>query len=125
MIIQQAIVTWHAPGTITVADGKWTWRAPYPGEVIVVGGYIPTLGSGAGASTDFQLRNQTQTKDILSTVGAFEVDSATNLLEGQVVNPANATFAKDDLIDLDCDAVATNPANAEVWAVVNLIMDDV
>lgn len=125
MIVQQAMVIWRAPGTITAADGKWTWKAPYAGEVISVGGYITTLGAGAGTSTDFQLRNQTQTKDILSTVGAYEVNSATNLLEGQVVSAANATFAANDVIDLDCDAVSTNPADAEVWAIVNLFLDDV
>jgi len=120
------MVVWRAPGTITVANGKWSWRAPYAGEVISVGGYITTLGSGAGTSTDIQLRNETDAnKDILSTVGAFEVNSATNLLEGQVVSAANATFAKNDVIDLDVDAVSTNPANAEVWAIVNLFMDDV
>jgi len=127
MIIQQAVIPpWRAPGTVTVANGKWSWRADYAGEFVSVGGYIPTLGSGPGTSTDIQLRNETDgNKDILSTVGAFEVDSATNLLEGQVVNPANATFAKDDVIDLDVDAVSTNPADASVWAVVNLFMDDV
>jgi len=126
MIIQQMTTPpWRAPGTITVADGKWSWKAPYAGEIVSVGGYITTLGSGAGTSTDIQLRNETQTKDILSTVGAFEVNSATNLLEGQVVSVANATFAKNDVIDLDVDAVSTNPADAEVWAVVNLFMDDV
>ena len=125
MIVQQIFVSWWAPGVITVADGKWSWKAPYAGEIISIGGYIQTLGAGAGTSTDIQLRNQTQAKDILSTVGAFEVDSATNLLEGQVVNPTNATFAAGDVIDLDCDAVSTNPATAQVWAIVSLFLDDV
>lgn len=126
MIVQQMMAIWRAPGTITVADGKWSWRAPYGGEVVKIGGYIKTLGSGSGTSTDIQLRNETDSdKDILSTVGAFEVDSATNLLEGQVVNPNNATFSADDVIDLDCDAISTSPADAEIWAIVNLFLDDV
>lgn len=123
MIVQQTVIQFHVVGTVTVADDKWKWKAPYAGEIVSVGGYITTLGSGAGTSTDFQLANGTT--DILSTVGAFEVDSATNLLEGQVVNANNATFDANDTIALDCDAVSTNPANAVIWAVVNLFMDDV
>ncbi|KKN82084.1 hypothetical protein LCGC14_0313510 [marine sediment metagenome] len=126
MIAQRAIVRWKANGTITVANGKWSKEMPYAGEIIEVGGYMTTLGSGGGTSTDFQLRNETDgNKDILSTVGAFEVDSGTKLLEGQVVDTTNASFAKDDVIDLDADAISTNPADAEIWAVVVFFMDDV
>lgn len=126
MVIQQALVQWHLVGTITTGDGKWSWRAPYAGEVIAVGGYIKTLGSGAATSTDIQLRNETDSnKDILSTVGAFEVDAATNLLQAQVINVNNASFAANDVIDLDVDAISTNPADAVIWAIVNLLVDDV
>jgi len=121
------LVSWRDVGAISTGDGQWSWRAPYGGEVVEVGGYISTLGGGSGDSTDYQLRNETNSNaDILSTVGAFEVDSATNLLEGQVVNPNNAPFDASDVIDLDCDASTTgSEANAEIWAIVNLFLDDV
>ena len=126
MVVQQALVQWHLIGTITTGDGKWSWRAPYAGEFTAVGGYIKTLGTGAGTSTDIQIRNETDSnKDLLSTIGAFEVNSATNLLEAQVINVTNASFAANDVIDLDVDAISTSPADAIIWAVINLFVDDV
>jgi hypothetical protein len=128
MLVQQAIERWHMIGAIaTNGDGKWAKAMPYAGEFISVGGSIKTLGTGAGTSSDFQLRNQTQSKDILSTVGAFEVNSATNLLEGAVVNQTNCIFAKGDVIDLDQDAHASgdDAADAVIEAVVVYFMDDV
>ena len=127
MVVQQTTVFLHAIGAITVADGKWKWKAPYAGEVIAVGGYIKTLGTGGGTGTDIQLRNETPAPDvdILSTVGRFDVTAATNLLQNQVVNVNNASFAAADIIGLDVDAISTGPADAVVWMVVNLFMDDV
>ncbi|KKK72197.1 hypothetical protein LCGC14_2906300 [marine sediment metagenome] len=127
MITQPMTVDLHDISTLTVADGQWTWKAPYAGELLAVGGYIKTLGTGAGTSSDFQVRNQTQTKDMLSTVGAFEVDSATNVLEGMVVDSTNYSFAVGDIIDLDCDARASgnDAADAVVWLVVLLFISDV
>jgi len=128
MITQQCTERWLLVGAIdTDGDGKWPKRMPYAGEFVSVGGTIATLGTGAGSSSDFQLRNETQAKDILSTVGAFEVDSATNLLEAAVVDPTTCSFAKDDVVDLDQDAHATNDdaADAVIEAVVVYFMDDV
>ena len=96
MLHQEVTIPLHLVGTITTGDGKWPWEAPYAGRVIQLKGTIKTIGSGAGTSTDFQLRNVTQAKDILATVGAFEVDSAINRLEGQVVNFTNCSFAAGD-----------------------------
>lgn len=127
MITQQVTIQFHDISTLAAADGQWTWKAPYAGEFLAVGGYIKTLGTGAGTSSDFQIRNQTQTKDVLSTVGAFEVDSATNVLESMVVSTTNYAFAAADVIDLDCDAIASgsDAADAVIWAVVHLFVDDV
>ena len=127
MIVQQVTERWHLIGVITVADGKWPKRMPYAGEVVSVGGAIKTLGTGAGSSTDIQLRNETQAKDILSTVGAFEVDAATNILQAAVVNQANCSFAKNDVVDLDVDIICTNAdsADAVIDVVVMYFMDDV
>lgn len=128
MITQQCTERWHLIGVINAnGDGKWSKKMAYAGEFVSVGGGIKTLGTGAGSSTDIQLRNETQAKDVLSTVGAFEVDSATNLLEAAVVNQATCSFAKDDVVDLDVDAHATNDdaADAVIDAVVVYFMDDV
>ena len=106
-----------ALGTLTVADGKSKWKAPFAGKIIAVDGWIKTLGSGATTSTDFQI--SCGTKDYLATVGAFEVDSATSLLESQVLVP-NTSFAAGDIIELDCDAVSTSPADAfiRLWVAI-------
>ena len=127
MVVQQATVFFHLIGAIATGDGKWKWKAPYAGEVIAVGGYIKTLGTGAGTGTTVQLRNSTPAPDVdvLSTVGRFDVDAATNLLQNQVINVNNATFAKSDLVELDVDAISTAPADAVVFILVNLFLDDV
>ena len=98
----------------TVADGKAKCVVPFAGEIVAVEGWIITLGSGGTTSTDFQVSNGAV--DYLKTVGAFEVDSATNLLEGQVL-AVNPTFDADDTLEIDCDAISTGPADAliRVW----------
>lgn len=127
MIVQQCTEQFHIKGVITVGDDKWPKEMPYAGEVVSVGGTIDNLGTGAGSSTDVQLRNKTQAKDILSTLGAFEVDSATRLLEGAAVNQANCSFAKGDVLTPDVDAIPTNSDSEEavIDVVVNYFMDDV
>jgi adenylosuccinate synthase len=98
----------------TVADGKAKCVIPFAGEIVAVDGYITTLGSGAGTSTDFQI--SCGAVDYLATKGAFEVNSATNLLESQVL-AVNPTFAAGATLEIDCDAISTSPANAllRVW----------
>jgi len=123
-IHQEMIVHLMASGVLTVANSKRKWVAPYAGELKKVSGFIETLGGGAGTSTDFQLRNATTGHDMLSTVGAFEVDSADNLLEGQVVDDIYAPFSKGDIIHLDCDAISTNPSDAHIDMTVVLFPDD-
>jgi len=108
----RACVELTASGTITVADGKAQCTMPFAGEIEDIQGYIETLGTGAGTSTDIQISNGAT--DYLTTVGAFEVDSATNLLEGQVL-ASNPAFEIDDIIELDVDAVSTNPADIHIW----------
>lgn len=122
MIAQPCVIPMVVPNVITVADGKAKWLAPYPGELKAVEGDITTLGAGAGTSTDFQISNGAT--DMLSTVGAFEVDSATNLMEGQVVDDTQAAFAAGDIIEADCDAVSTNPADALIRLHIVLFVDD-
>ena len=125
MIVQQTTQRLHLIGAITTGDGKWKWKPPYAGELLDVTGYIKTLGSGAGTSTDVQIRNATKAVDMLSTVGAFEVNSATNLLEGHVVSSANYAFSANDVINLDVDATSTSPADAVIDLLVILFVDDV
>jgi len=108
------------PGIQAVADDKAKYEAEYPGELKAVVGSITTLGTGAGSSTDFQLANGAT--DMLSTVGAFEVDSATSLLEGQVVDDTVAAFAAGDVIAADCDAIATNADAADVLLLLHVVL---
>jgi len=130
MIHQQFVIPLELKGTITTGDGgagtgKPRWKAPYAGNVEGLEGWIKTLGSGAGTSTDIQLRNSTANpdRDILSTKGTFEVNSATNLLEGQVVDAANAAFAAGDVIEVDVDAISTGPADATLYMAVGMFVD--
>lgn len=106
----------YALGTVSTGDNKWKTVAPYDGEILEFGGYIRTLGSGAGTSTDVQIRNATTTpdRDYFSTKPTFEVDSTTNLLEGGelITTPL---FHERDTLCLDIDAISTNPADVEVW----------
>lgn len=97
------------PGTIAAGDGKAKWEAPFAGEIVAVEGFITTLGTGAGTSVDIQVSNDST--DYLTTLGTFEVDSATNLLEGQVLKP-NPTFEVSDVLEIDVDAISTSPADA-------------
>ncbi len=115
-----------APNTnITVGNDKYKWEAEWAGELADIGGFIQALGSGAGTKTTIMLRNETTGHDMLSTGGSFEVDSATGLLEGAVVNPNYAAFAQGDIICLDVDAVSTNPQNGTVTAYMTIMDDDV
>ena len=108
-------VPFRLPGAITVADNKWKREMQFRGEILGYRGFIKTLGTGGGTSTDIQLRNQTTTpdKDYFSTKPTFEVDSASNLLEGGELI-ASPTFQAGDVLVLDVDAISTGPADAEV-----------
>lgn len=108
-LFPRVCVPFVIPGTISVADGVAKWQAPFAGEVVAVEGYIKTLGTGGTTSTDIQV--SIATVDLLTTVGAFEVDSGTNLLESAVLKP-NPTFDVDDVIEIDVDAVSTSPGDA-------------
>ena len=114
------LLYFHLLGTIAAGDGKWKVVAPLDGEIIGFGGYIKTLGSGAGTGTDIQLRNETRSpeKDYFSSSlkPTFDVDAATNILQdGTLV--ANPTFRAGDILCLDVDSVSTNPGDADIWIV--------
>ncbi len=118
MTIQQYYISevpFRLVGSITVADNKWKREMEFRGEILGYRGYIKTLGTGAGTSTDIQIRNQNTTpdKDYFSTKPTFEVDSASNLLEGGELI-ASPIFQAGDVLCLDVDAITTGPADAEV-----------
>ncbi|MEE9401260.1 MAG: hypothetical protein V3V32_04495 [Dehalococcoidia bacterium] len=106
------IVKLTIPGAITIANDKDRWEAVAGGRLWRVGGSITTLGAGAGTSTDFQINNGGT--DMLTTPMAYEVDSASNLAEGWVIDRSNDSFDRGDVIQADCDAISTNPADARI-----------
>ena len=124
MIAQQMIIPLRMTGQVTgTANAVARWETPYAGEVLAVGGYAESLGTGAGSSTDFRLRDASDGyKEMLSTDGAFEVDSASGLLEGQVVDDTNACWASGDIIDIDCTAVTTGIAARDIVIYVTVVM---
>lgn len=105
------IIELFYPGTIGTGDGKVKYKTPAGGTILKIDGFIGTLGSGGGTSTDVQVSNGAT--DYLSTKGTFEVDSATGLMENQVLG-TTLTFNRGATIELDCDAVSTNPGNVQV-----------
>lgn len=106
-----AVIDLFYPGTIATGDGKVKYKTPAGGRILKIDGFIGTLGSGGGTSTDVQVSNGAT--DYLGTVGTFEVDTATSVMENQVLG-STLTFDRGDTIELDCDATSTNPGNVQV-----------
>ncbi len=111
---------------ITVGDRKFVVRVQHDGEILGtrngprIAGHINDAGSGAGTSTDVQIRNATTSRDYFSTLPAFEVDDADAngraILSGGVLK-IEPTFKEGDELALDIDAVPTgeDSANVQVW----------
>jgi hypothetical protein len=105
-------VLWlEARGALSTGDGKDKVVAPSDGEILEYGGSIGTLGTGAGTKTEIQVRNGT--RDYFTSKPAFEVNAASNLLDGGGLI-ASPTFKKDDTLELDIDAISTGPENARI-----------
>jgi hypothetical protein len=84
-----------------------------------VSGHIATVGTGAGTSTDIQIRNATTGRDYFETEPAFEVDDAVSgkaVLSGGTLKN-NPTFRQGQTLALDIDAVpgGANSAEATIW----------
>jgi len=101
------------PNTIVVGDGQAKIKMPAGGRIMKVGGYIGTLGTGAG-QTRVQVSNGAT--DYLSTPGDFVVASATGLMENAAL-VASPTFNRGDTLELDVDTIPanSNSANLSVW----------
>ncbi len=109
-----ARVYFHVFGTLTTGDDQWVSQMPWDFEILEFGGFIQTLGSGAGTSTDIQLKNQTTNVDYFEVKPTIEVDSATGLVQGgQLIS--TPTGRKNEALALDIDAISTNPANLDFW----------
>ena len=108
-----AVWEFWVPGTIAVGDGKAKVKVPAGGRIMKVGGYIGTLGTGAG-QTKVQVSNGAT--DYLSTRGDFIVASATGLMENAVL-ATSPTFNRGDTLELDVDTIPANSdsANLSVW----------
>lgn len=107
-----ALIELARSGTLTTGDGKVKVKTPAGGRILAINGFIQTLGSGGGTSTDVQVSNGGT--DYLSTKGTFEVDSGTNVMENAVLG-TTLTFDRADTIELDIDAISTNPADVRVY----------
>jgi hypothetical protein len=107
---------------ITVGNGKFAMLAPYDGEILGnrgtprVTGHIQNAGTGAGTSTDIQIRNSTKGRDYFDTLPAFEVDNkdanSRCILSGGTLRN-NPTFKQGDTLTLDVDVVPGGADSAE------------
>lgn len=119
------VVEWRyvSNGTpLTAGDGKMRIHMPAGGTFVLtngLGGYSPGLSGGAGEELEIQLRNSTQGRDYFTTTGKFKIDSATGRLEDQSFGTANRSFVKDDIIEVDFDAVPVwTPAADETVCII-------
>lgn len=119
------IVEWRVISTgvaLTIGDGKAGLYMPAGGTFLLtngINGYSPGLSGGAGEELEIQLRNSTQGRDYFTTTGKFKIDSGTGRLEDQSFGTADRSFVKDDLVELDFDAVPVwTPAADETICII-------
>ena len=116
---------------ITVGDAKFRASMPFDGEILGnasgprITGHIQNAGTGAGTSTDIQVRNVTTGRDYFSTLPAFEVDNKDAngrcILSGGVLR-VEPTFRTADVLALDVDVIpgGANSAQAQVFLTVGM-----
>ncbi len=117
-IPHRGIMRFRLIGAVTVLDNAWKCRALHAGQFVGYGGFIKTLGTGAGTQTIMQVRNETMTTDMdyFATRPEFDVDAGSQLPQDGVFI-TNPFFRKDDIVCLDVDELCggANSANAEFW----------
>ena len=103
-----------APGTNTATgDGKYFFRIPKElngFNLTRVAAVVYTAGTTG--TTDIQIRNKTQSADMLTTkitIDSGETDTST-AAAAAVIDTANDDVATGDAIAVDVDAVSTTPA---------------
>lgn len=101
-------------GTNTATgDGKAFFRVPaVMNGWTIVGVAACVYTAGTTGTTDIQIRNKTDSVDVLSTkltIDSGETDSST-AATAAVINTSNDDLATGDLIAIDVDAVSTTPA---------------
>lgn len=109
---------------ITTGNGKHPREMPFRGEILGsrsgprITGTIMNAGTGAGTSTDIQIRNITQGRDYFTTLNSFEVDDkdANNraILTKGVLGP-NPSFQAGDQLTPDIDAIPGGSDSAEAF----------
>lgn len=118
LIPQWLPLYFHFPGAILLND-VFPIPAKYDGQILGWFGSIPVLGSGAGTSTDFQLYNDTTGEAYFLVPPTFEVDAASNVLEGgRIVNAP--VFKAGQVLRGKIVAVSTNPADAVIGLFVKM-----
>ena len=94
-------------------DGKAFFRVPVVmNGWTIVGVAACVYTAGTTGTTDIQIRNKTDSVDVLSTkltIDSGETDSST-AATAAVINTSNDDLATGDLIAIDVDAVSTTPA---------------
>lgn len=109
----------HFPDTVALND-EFPITVPYGGEIVNYYGSIADGGSGAGTSTDFQISNDETSKDYFTVQPTFEVDSATNLLEGGQLDDS-PTFLAGQTLRGKATAVSTTPKDAQLNVVMKYL----
>jgi len=105
---------------IALGDGKCLWPAPYDFEILGIVGCILNAGTGAGSSTEFQIRNQTRSFDYYTTRPRFRVDDkdANNraVLHNGILG-TRTTGKQGDVLALDCDVLpgGSDSHEATLW----------
>lgn len=97
---------------ITTGNGKAYWSVPlkYNGYLItdIKGYHLDPTNKGVTGATTIQLRNQTQSADVLSTrvtISAGDVSAADG-----VINTSEDDLTTGDLLAIDVDTTCTTPA---------------
>ena len=95
---------------VTTGDGKAFVRIPQDMEGYILNSVFATVyTAGTTNTTDIQLRNKTNSADILTTkvtIDSTETDSRT-AATAPVINYANAGVKNGDVIAIDVDAAST------------------
>jgi hypothetical protein len=96
----------EVPGTLTTGDGKASWIAPADCVLMHAHGAVFVTGTTSGNNL-FQIRNLTDTKDLLSTLITIAYNDSDKAAEGVLTTTvADLEIDDGDILVVDIDEVA-------------------
>lgn len=111
---QKTVMIQFAPGATDVVTGNGQAYFKIPPSLNgmnLVDLEFDVVVAGTTGTTDFQIHNVTDAADMLSTVASIDSGetSTTTAATPWVIDTSNDDVATDDVLRIDCDAVATTP----------------